>query len=90
MIVKTFVVYKTESDHARDVLTFLSDFTRQTGRTITEVDPDSRDGASMCRTYDIVEYPSIVAVDDNGVLQTIWRGLPLPTVSEVSYYASQS
>lgn len=84
---KTFVVYKDESDHARDVLTFLGEFTRQTGRTLETVDPDSREGASLCRTYDIVEYPSVVAVDDNGVLQHIWKGRPLPTVSEVSYYA---
>ena len=84
---KTFVVYKDESDHAREVLTFLGEFTRQTGRTLETVDPDSREGASLCRTYDIVEYPSVVAVDDNGVLQHIWKGRPLPTVSEVSYYA---
>lgn len=84
---KTFVVYQSESDHARDVLTFLGDFARQTGRTLETIDPNSREGSSMCRTYDIVEYPSVVAVDDNGVLQNLWRGRPLPTVSEVSYYA---
>lgn len=84
---KTFVVYQIESDHAREVLTFLGDFTRQTGRTLETVDPNSREGSSICRTYDIVEYPSVVAVDDNGVLQNLWRGRPLPTVSEVSYYA---
>ncbi len=84
---KTFVVYQVESDHARDVMTFLSDFTRQTGRTLEAVDPNTREGSSICRTYDIVEYPSVVAVDDNGVLQNLWRGRPLPTVSEVSYYA---
>jgi hypothetical protein len=84
---KTFVVYQVESDHARDVMTFLSDFTRQTGRVIETVDPNTREGSSICRTYDIVEYPSVVAVDDNGVLQNLWRGRPLPTVSEVSYYA---
>jgi len=27
-----------------------------------------------------------VALDDNGQLQNLWRGLPLPTISEVSYY----
>lgn len=84
---KTFVVYQTESDHARDVMTFLRDFTRQTGRTLDVVDPNTREGASTCRTYDIVEYPSVVALDDNGILQNVWRGLPLPTISEVSYYA---
>lgn len=82
------MVYKSESDHARDVLTFLGDFERQTGRTIETVDPDTRDGVQLCETYDIVEYPTIVAVDDNGLLQNMWKGRPLPTISEVSYYVS--
>ena len=84
---RTFVVYKVESDHARAVMDYMGDFKRQTGRDIEVVDPDTRDGSALCRTYDIVEYPSIVSLDDNGVLQNMWRGLPLPTISEVSYYA---
>lgn len=83
---KTFIVYKEESDHARPVIDYLRDFYRQTGKELEVVDPETREGASICRTYDIVEYPTIVAMDDNGVMQTMWRGLPLPTISEVSYY----
>lgn len=85
---RTFVIYKTESDHARDVMTFLSDFERQTNKQLDVVDPDTLQGADTCRLYDIVEYPSIVAVDDDGAIQNIWKGLPLPTISEVSYYVS--
>lgn len=84
---RTFVVYKEQSDHARAVITFMDDFTRQTGRVLETVNPETPDGAQTCRAYDIVEYPSVVAVDDDGVLQNLWRGLPLPTISEVSYYA---
>lgn len=80
------VIYKYESDHAREVLDFMRDFTRQTGRTLEEVDPDSPEGADTCRTYDIVEYPTIIALSDDGRLQNMWRGRPLPTISEVSYY----
>lgn len=83
---RTFVVYKVESDHARVVIDYLRDFKRQTGRDLETIDPDTRDGSALCRTYDIVEYPTIVALDDNGVLQNMWRGQPLPTISEVSYY----
>jgi len=36
--------------------------------------------------YDIVEYPTIIALSDSGQLQNLWRGLPLPTISEVSFY----
>lgn len=83
---KTFIVYKEESDHARPVLDFLRDFQRQTGKEIPTIDPDTKDGADTCRAYDIVEYPSVVALDDDGVMQNMWRGLPLPTISELSYY----
>lgn len=80
------VIYKYESDHAREVLDYLRDFKRQTGHDLEEVNPDSREGADVCRTYDIVEYPTIIATSDTGQLQNMWRGRPLPTISEVSYY----
>jgi hypothetical protein len=83
---KAIIIYKNESDHAREVLDYLRDFERQTGHTLETLDPDTPDGASFCRTYDIVEYPSIVAMSDDGMLQNLWRGRPLPTISEVSYY----
>lgn len=80
------VIYKIESDHAREVLDYLRDFARQTGHVIEEIDPDTPEGAHFCRTYDIVEYPTLVALSDSGQLQTMWRGRPLPTISEVSFY----
>lgn len=83
---KTVIVYKDESDHAREVIDYLRDFKRQTGHDLETINPDTRDGSSFCRIYDIVEYPSVVALSDDGALQNLWRGSPLPTISEVSYY----
>lgn len=84
---RTVVVFREESDHAREVLDYLRDFSRQTGRELETIDPDTSSGGDFCRTYDIVEYPSVVAMSDDGALQNLWRGRPLPTISEVSYYA---
>jgi hypothetical protein len=83
---KVTVIYKDNSDHARAVIDYLRDFKRQTGRDLEIIDPDTAGGADFCRTYDIVEYPTIVAFSDDGILQNVWRGQPLPTISEVSYY----
>lgn len=83
---RVVVIYKKESDHAREVFDYLRDFSHQTSRRLEEMDPDSPAGASFCRTYDIVEYPTIVALSDSGQLQHMWRGRPLPTISEVSFY----
>lgn len=84
---RAVVVYKEESDHAREVIDYLADFTRQTGHELEVVDPETAEGATFCRTYDIVEYPTIIALSDGGSMQNLWRGRPLPTIAEVSYYA---
>lgn len=80
------VVYQDNSEHARSVIDFLRDFQRQTGHTLEELDPNSREGTDFCRTYDIVEYPTVIALSASGEMQNMWRGIPLPTISEVSYY----
>lgn len=80
------IVYRENTDYARTVTEFLRDFERQTGKTVETVNPDTPDGAQFCRVYDIVEYPTIIATTDDGVLQNMWRGLPLPTINEVSAY----
>lgn len=81
-----FVVYKDKSDHAREVIDYLREFGRRTGRTPKIIDPETREGSAFCQTYDIVEYPTIIATDTQGSMQNMWRGLPLPTINELSYY----
>lgn len=80
------VVYRAESEHARVVDEFLHDFKQRTARDLTTVDPDSREGAEICRVYDVVEYPTIIATNHDGQLRQMWRGVPLPLIDEVSYY----
>lgn len=83
---RVVVIYKDASDHAREVYDYLRDFERTTGHSLETMDPDSREGMSFCSAYDIVEYPTIIALASDGSLQNMWRGTPLPTISEVSYY----
>ena len=84
---KIIVVYKDESDHAREVREFIHDFERRTGAEIEVRDPEHRDNEIFLRAYDIVEYPTLLATDDSGQMLHMWRGRPLPTIDEVSYYA---
>ncbi|HMQ95902.1 MAG TPA: hypothetical protein PKD19_01655 [Candidatus Saccharibacteria bacterium] len=83
---RVVIVYKDASDHAREVIDYLRDFSRQTGHDLETVDPDTADGSQFCRVYDIVEYPTVIALGDDGQMQNVWRGRPLPTISEVSFY----
>lgn len=81
------VVYKDVSDHGREVREYVDDFKRQTGLKIEVMDPDSGRNDFFLRAYDIVEYPTILAIADDGRLLQIWRGRPLPLFDEVAYYA---
>ena len=83
---KVIVVYKSQSEQAREVEDYLRDFSRQTGHDLETLDPETKTGIDLCRTYDIMEYPTLVALSDDGQMQNMWSGLPLPTISEVSYY----
>lgn len=83
---RVVVLYKQQTDTTRQVEEFMADFYRQTGHQLESMDPESPDGVSFCTAYDILEFPSIIAISDNGQLQNYWSGLPLPTISEVSYY----
>lgn len=83
---KVVVVYKEQTDYARQVTDFMADFKRQTGHDLEVMNPESPAGIDFTQTYDIMELPMLIAMSDDGVMQNTWVGLPLPTISEVSYY----
>ena len=83
---RVVVVYKEHTDYARQVIDYMADFKRQTGHDLEFLDPESPAGVDFTQMYDIMQLPMIIAVSDEGVMQNMWQGLPLPTISEVSYY----
>lgn len=83
---KTVIIYRPNSEQERLVLDYLRDFSSQTGKIIPQLDVDSPEGVEKCRLYDIVTYPAILVTDNDGRVQQLWQGEPLPRVSEVSYY----
>lgn len=80
------VVYRERTDYTRDVEEYLHDFEHQTGHIVEVVNPDSPAGVQFCEAYGIVDSPTILAISDNSQMQNIWHGLPLPTISELSFY----
>ena len=83
---RVVVISRDATDYARSVEEWLREFQRRTGRELEVINPDSAAGISFCTAYDIVEYPSVIALTDDGVMQQLWAGTQLPTISEVSYY----
>ena len=84
---RVVVVYKDRTDYARQVIDYISDFKRRTNRDLEVMDPESRAGIDFTQIYDIMQLPTIIALSNDGGMQNMWTGLPLPTIDEVSYYA---
>lgn len=81
------VVYRDASDYGREVQEYIDDFERQTGLEIEQMNPDDSRSQFFLQAYDIVEYPTILVIADDGRLLQMWRGRPLPSIDEVAYYA---
>ena len=81
------VVYRDASDHGREVREYIDDFERQTRLEIEQMNPDDSSNQFFLQAYDIVEYPTILAISDDGRLLQMWRGRPLPLIDKVTYYA---
>lgn len=83
------VIYREYSDHAREVMEWIDQFERRSGRTIEQIDPDSPDGETFCTAREIMQYPTITVTDDDGKPYGIWSGSPLPVIDEVMGYITR-
>ena len=84
---KVCVLYHPNSEFARTVEEFAHDIERQQGVKLELVSVDTREGANMATMYDIVRYPTILALRDEGDLLQMWSGEELPLMNEVAAYA---
>lgn len=83
---RLIVLTKDQTDYTREVDEYLFEFKRRTGHDLEVINPESSAGISFTEAYDILEFPTIIAISDDGRVQNSWKGLPLPTMSELSYY----
>lgn len=83
---KVIILYRPQSEWSRIVEEYARDFERQRHKKIELISVDERDGSDMARLYDIVRYPAVVALRDNGEMMAQWQGEKLPLMNEVAAY----
>lgn len=83
---RTVCVWREDEDYSRAVSEWIREFEHRTGREIENINPDTREGESLCGTYDVVEYPTILVLGEDGSVVASWRGRTLPLFDEVSYW----
>ena len=82
-------VWREDEDYSRIVREWMREFERRTGREIESLDPQTHEDEGFCQAYDVVEYPTMMALDNKGGVLEMWRGMMLPTFDEVNYWAMQ-
>lgn len=80
-------IYRDNMDYTRSVTDWIENFRRQTGYDIETMNPD--ENPTFCETYDLVEYPTFIALGNDGGVRAIWSGTNLPLIDEVLYYVIQ-
>lgn len=86
---RVIILYRPQSEHATAVESFVREFTRLHPSTSLQVhDADSRDGSHKAAVYDLQQYPSVLALSDDGQVLQSWSGEMLPLMNEVAYYAN--
>jgi hypothetical protein len=85
---KLLILYRPNSEHATDVESFVRDFQARhnVGNKLQLVSINTREGAATANLYDVMAYPSILALADNGSVINLWQGQPLPLMDEVAGY----
>lgn len=83
---KAMIFYRPNSEHERQVQEYVRDFLKNTGKELPLVDVNTREGAAQAELYDIMKFPSILAVDGQGQMLRLWSDELLPRFDEVSYY----
>lgn len=84
---KLLVLYRPTGEHATLTETYLRDFERQNPDvTVEMVDIDTRDGSAKAAAYAVVDYPALIAAEDDGAPLYIWQGTRLPLMNEVASY----
>ena len=85
---KVVIIYRPNSEHGRLTEEFIHDYqTRYPMQRIETLNIDSRDGSATATLYDIVQYPGILVIQNDGQIQKSWVGDSLPRVDEVAGYA---
>jgi hypothetical protein len=86
--VKLLILYRPDSEHSTEVESFVRDFEHQhdVGNRVQLESVSTREGAATATLYDIMRYPALLAITDDGSVLNSWEGEPLPLMDEVAGY----
>jgi len=86
---RVVVLYRPNSESAQAVEAFAAEFSRRyRDKKLELMNVDTRDGSAVASLYDVLQYPAVLALTDDGQIIREWQTAHMPLISEVSYYAA--
>lgn len=84
---KVVILYRPNSEHGRRIEEFIHEYQRRHETDHIEVlNIDTRDGSATAALYDVMRYPAIMVLRNDGYVQKLWQGDALPMMDEVASY----
>lgn len=84
---KLLILYRPESEHSLALERFKEDFRNVYPDIELEmIDVDSVEGINTAGLYDILQYPSLIIIGNDGALIKDWIGDNLPPIENVAGY----
>lgn len=85
---RVLILYRPHSEHSRMIEEFIHEFELiGTSSQLEVLSLETREGSSMASLYDIMQYPAILVLQGDGLVQKAWQGDQLPRMDEVISYA---
>ena len=87
---KVLIFYRQDTEARRAVEEFVHEFKRRYPESeLTLMDPDSIEGSRKAEVYDIMQYPTTLALSNDGSTLQRWDNGMMPLMGELAYYATQ-
>lgn len=85
---KAIILYQPNTELETSIQEYVREFAQETARTIELIDSNTPSGVEIAKSYDILQFPALVAVKDDGSYIESWAERDKwPTISELSYYS---
>jgi hypothetical protein len=86
---RVLVLYHPKSEHEGKVLDYAHEYhTRQPDHELELLSLETKEGAQLAALYDVVRYPAILVIAENGSLLKFWQD-DFPLMNDIEYYMQQ-
>lgn len=84
---RVVILYHPKSEQAGTAQDYVREYhARHEDHDIELLSLETKDGADMAQLYDVVRYPAILAIANDGQLLQLWQEEQLPLMNELDTY----